>query len=310
MPHPPFSEEWITQFSDPYAVLGLSVAADDRRALKRYRSLVKRLHPDSQSGLEGADREFANQLFAKLVNPAYQRLKQEKGRAETLALLRFRVRRLTRDEPLNPQYELARRLLTTPVPAVEMFYEQAIDQLAEVQYDPLDQFEAIAHELAELNLVYLRLKMGEPMIREKRTGLVSAPQTQQAREFAPVQPKNESYATVSYAERHYLRAQEYLKKANCQLAVQELRDAIRIEADKGKYHALMAKAYIMQNLSGAAKAYCRKALELDPSDRLAQACAKRLNIDVANPDRGKTVPSRSQEKDKGGGIFGLFARKR
>lgn len=319
MPHTPFTEEWIQQFSDPYAVLGVSVSADDRRILKRFRTVAKLLHPDSHHLTDPQEKAIAGQVLAKLINPTYQRLKQEKGRAESLALLRFRVRRMTRDEPLAPTSEKARRLLKTAVPEVEVFYEQIVTELAEAQLSSLNQFDAVTKELSELNLVYLRLKMGEPMIREKRTGLVSAPESK-PRQFTPTPPAYET-KPPSYAEKHYLRAQEYLKKANPQMAVQELRDAIRIEADQARYHSLLAKAYLAQRLPGAAKAYCRKALELDPNDRLAIACAKALDIDVSNPNRGKKTPTQanrdansansSRTGNRSNGLFGgLFARKR
>lgn len=309
MSYPPFSEDWIQQFSDPYAVLGVSISADDRRVLKRYRSIAKLLHPDSLREEPEADREFAGQLFAKIVNPTYQRLKQEKGRAEIVALLRFRVRRLTRDEPLDPQSERAQELCKTAVSNVEIFYEQAIAQLTEAQYRPLSNFEAITQEMGELNLVYLRLKMGEPMIREKRTGLVVAPPSRQSDLPTTVSSSGGGERrSVSYAERHYQRAQEYVRKGNCQMAIQELKDAIRIDCNQGKYHALMAQSYLMQNLPGAAKAYCRKALKLDANDRLAQACAKRLKISVENPDHGKKIEP-TKPSTKNGGLFGLFARK-
>jgi curved DNA-binding protein CbpA len=42
-----FSPEWLNLLTDSYAVLGVSVAADERRVLKRYRSVAKLLHPDS-----------------------------------------------------------------------------------------------------------------------------------------------------------------------------------------------------------------------------------------------------------------------
>lgn len=303
-----FSTDWLEKFSDPYAVLGISVTADDRRVLKRYRNVAKLLHPDSLLNAEESIAELASQLLARLINPAYQRLKQDKGRAETLAMLRFRVRRLTREEPLSPSSEMARQLLGTPVPSVDIFYEQAIDQLAAAQFQPVAQFEFVTEQLSELNLVYLRLKMGEPIMREKRTGLVSAPQAK-VHQFAPaakdiVAERNQ----VSYAQRHYLRAQEYLKKNNLALAIQELRDAIRIESDRSQYHALMAKAYLMQNLPGAAKPYLRRALKLNPKDPLALACAKRLNISADDPDKGK--PHQSPDPKGGGGLFGIFARRR
>jgi tetratricopeptide (TPR) repeat protein len=308
-----FSTDWLEKFSDPYAVLGLSVASDDRRVLKRYRTVAKLLHPDSLIGSGEEAIALANQLLARLVNPAYQRLKQDKGRADTLAMLRFRVRRLTRNEPLAPDFEMAHQLLSTPVPNVDVFYEQAIAQLADFQYQQLDQFETITFQLGELNLVYLRLKMGEPIMREKAMGLMSAPQAKVPR-FTPQTPVDEERQHVNYAQRHYLRAQEYVKKGNLAMAIQELKDAIRIDSDQSEYHALMARAYIMQNLPGAAKPYVRRALKLNVEDPLALACAKRLNISADDPDKGKAKPinKSNQDQQKGrGGLFGhLFARRR
>lgn len=323
MSYPPFSEDWIQQFSDdPYAVLGLSVAADERRVVKRYRSIAKMLHPDALKHSSSDEQAFANQLLAKLINPTYQRLKQEQGRAETIAVLRFRVRRATRDEPLSPQGKRAKRLCTAAVADVEMFYEEAIAQFAEQQYKPFSNFEAVTHELSELNLVYLRLKLGEPMVRERPVGIVPSTQVPTAAQPRPPQsgsdfPGGDNRGGVNYSERHYQRAQEYIRKGNCQTAIQELKDALRIDCNQAKYHALMAQAYIMQNLPGAAKAYCRKALTLEPDNRLAQACAKRLQISLDNPDEGKqtnqgkrSISSSATSKAKGSGLFGLFARKR
>ncbi|MGF1497783.1 MAG: molecular chaperone DnaJ [Elainellaceae cyanobacterium] len=319
MSYPPFSEDWINQFSDPYAILGMSVAADDRRALKRYRAIAKRLHPDSRVWSDVKSQEFAGQLLARLVNPAYQRLKQDKGRAETLAMLRFRVRRLSQDEPLSPRFQRAIQLLKTPISQVETFYEQTVSALAEHQYDPLARFETTTQEIAELNLVYLRLKMGEPMIRERKVGLVPS-QPHLKPPIAELHLDRPSSSEVSYAERHYLRAQEYLKKGNCQMAVQELRDAIRIESDQAKYYALIGRAYMMQNLPGAAKAYCRQALKLDPTDRLARACAKRLELTLPPSDastNGKSTSHRDSSTRKSqskfgvrNALFGLFAKRR
>jgi len=295
----PFSEGWLKQFSDPYAVLGISVTADDRRALKRYRIVAKILHPDSLNNADVATQELATQTFARLVNPAYQKLKQEKGRAEVLAMLRFRVRR-NREEPLAPTSGSACKLLKTPLPAVDTFYEQSVTDLAETQFHSLGQFELITPQIEELNLVYLRLKLGEPMIREKRTGIVPAGEAKPI-DFTPVSPNPEK-VVVTYAQRHYLRAQEYMKKQNWSLAVQELRDAIRIEADKSDYHVLLAQAYLMQNLTGMAKVHFRQALKFDPKHKVALEYAQRLKIEMTPPEHGKDT--------KGGGLFGRFAKKR
>jgi curved DNA-binding protein CbpA len=298
-----FSLDWLTQFSDPYAVLGLSVTSDDRRVLKRYRAVAKLLHPDSYTQSAANNRDLAAQLLTRLINPAYQQLKQEKGRADILATLRFRVRRINGDEPLQPQTEVARRLIKTPVPQVDVFYEQAVTRLSESQFLPLTEFESVTQQLTELNLIYLYLKMGE-LLTEKRTGIISAPTKR------PVEStlKNEETKSTAgnYAQRHYQRAQEYGRKENWAQAVSELRDAIRLEPNRGEFHSLLAKAYLMQDLVGMAKVHFRQALKFNPQDPLAVYYAAKLKITVDAPPGRSDGSARSTN----GGLFSLFGRKR
>jgi tetratricopeptide (TPR) repeat protein len=195
-----------------------------------------------------------------------------------------------------PQSDPAQQLIKTPMQSVDVFYEQAIAQLADSQYQPLRQFELVTQQLTELNLVYLQLKMGEP-VRPKPTGLVPAEQIK--REAAASPDSNKQQPAVSYAQRHYLRAQEYMKKENWSMAVQELRDAIRLEPHRSEFHSLLAKAYFMQNLTGMATVHFRQALKLNSQDPLALEYAKKLKIKLDPPNNAKK-----------GGLFGLFAKKR
>lgn len=304
--------EWLTNFSDPYAILGVSIAADDRRVLKRYRMVAKLLHPDHYTSEDNTTKDLASQLFARLVNPAYQKLKQEKGRKENVSLLRLQVRRLYRDTPLAPQGDLARQLAQQPVNGVDVFYEQAIAQLAEAQYEPLEEFASLTQQLGELNLVYLQLKMGDVLMREKRTGLVSAAEAKPMQFTAA--PADSETVSESYAQRHYRRAQEYMKKHNWKEAEQELRDAIKIEAGKSEYHALLGVVYLQQNLQSMAKVYLRQALKLNPKDSLACRFAPKVGIEVAASEHGqqngKTVKAQSDKTPKNGGLFGLFRSKK
>ncbi|MBD2461666.1 DnaJ domain-containing protein [Oscillatoria sp. FACHB-1407] len=305
-----FSPDWLRKFTeDPYAVLGASVSADGSRVLKRYRSVAKLLHPDRFT----TDSEVATQIFARLVNPAYQKLKQENDRKDVIAMLRFRVRRMSRDEIPLPKGDVARQLLKTPLQSVDIIYEQAVSHLAELQYQQLERFEQITDELGELNLIYLRVKMGEPLIREKRSGIIPVEEARPI-EFDLRQSNNGVTAPpVNYAERHYQRAQEYMKKSNWSLAVQELRDALRIQSDRSEFHALLAKAYLMQNLPGMATVHFKQALKLNPKDPLALEYAQKLKIDLKQSTNGSNGSNSSNGKrgeSKASRFFGLFAKKR
>jgi tetratricopeptide (TPR) repeat protein len=299
MSHHKFSLEWLNQFSDPYAVLGLSVAADDRRVLKRYHSIAKILHPDRFTLNEESQDELANKILSRLVNPAYQQLKQEKTRVDVIAMLRFRARRLGR-QPLMPQSAIARRLIQIPAADREVFYEQAIAQLAELQFNPIYQFEPITQQLVELNLIYLHLKMGEPMIREKRTGIISSTPTVPV-DFIPVETAQ--MANI-YAQRHYQRAHQYAKNANWMQAVAELRDALRLEPERSEYHSLLAKVYWMQNLKGMARVHFRQALKFNAQDPLALEYAAKLKINLDKPRQSFVQKLEHQN------FLGLFVKRR
>jgi curved DNA-binding protein CbpA len=310
-----FSNEWLKLISDPYAVLGLSVTADDRRVLKRYRNIAKLLHPDVYQSADEATRSLASQLFARLVNPSYQKLKQENGRAEMMATLRFRVRRAVKDEPIVAKGELAKRLVGVPAHALETLYEDAIAELAERQYREFDQFASLTRQLSELNLVYLQQKMGEPLLREKRSGIIPKQEAKPI-QFTSVSPEEKEKQTeLSYAQRHYQRSQEYIRKENWSMAVQELRDAIRLEAETSQYHAVLATVYMKQNLQGMAKVHFRQALKLDPKNALALKYAKKFDLPVGGTSQnGKSSSANESKSSKsnkrnGGGLLGLFSRK-
>lgn len=312
-----FSPDWIKQFSsDPYAVLGVSVAADERRIAKRYRHVAKHLHPDQQMGADDPVREFTNQLLTRLVNPAYQRLKQDKGRAETLATLRFKVRRLSRENQLTTASKLSKQLLHVDDSEVEVLYEKALTELSEEQYTSADAFAEKTLAIIELNLVYLRRKMGEPVIREKRTGLMSAKTTEgTVASSTPTSQKTagqktkEEPAQVDYAQRHVMRAKTYIASKSYTEAIQELRDAVRIDPDNSNYHSMLGQAYLLQKMTGMAKVHFRQALKLDPKNAIAHKYAKQLDLDVTSPQKA-TSSQNGNGHGKSGGLFNLFGKKR
>ncbi len=103
---------------DPFALIGISVNADEKRIAKRYRTIAKQLHPDaltnasprpgtSQSGITPAE---ATEVIARIINPSYQKLKHDKNRQAVLTMLRLRMRRLVRSEKLIPTFEHAKQL--------------------------------------------------------------------------------------------------------------------------------------------------------------------------------------------------------
>jgi len=68
-------------FTDHHAVLGVPVDAEFKDIRKRYLKIARCLHPDSCSAQSEADKQRANQLLSKLVNPAYENFSQAGNRA-------------------------------------------------------------------------------------------------------------------------------------------------------------------------------------------------------------------------------------
>jgi tetratricopeptide (TPR) repeat protein len=296
-----FSADWLQRLADPYAILGISVAADEKRLFKRYRTVAMRLHPDRFVQANKSAGAAAEQLIARTINPAYEKVKQEKNRAEVTALLRLQARRHTREGTLVPQSDIARELMRQPVHGADVFYEQAITALADRQFDDLSQFPEITRTLGELNLVYLQLKMGD-LFREKRSGLISTAEVPTTPVAEVMQRQQTVAPTLSYSRRHFDRAQQYVQKGVYDKAIVELKDAIRLEPNHAEYHALMSYAYLRQDMNGMSKVYCRQAIKFDPNNSLAKQVAQKIGL------TSEATATASKTTDEKRGLFSRFRR--
>jgi DnaJ-domain-containing protein 1 len=57
---------------DPYQVLGLDKSASDEEVKRRYRDLIRKLHPDT-AGVKGTE------FLVQVVNVAYEQISRERG---------------------------------------------------------------------------------------------------------------------------------------------------------------------------------------------------------------------------------------
>lgn len=293
---------------DPFALLSVSVSADEKRIAKRYRQIAKCLHPDalSSSANEESKQQSAHpkmepalsaEIISRIVNPSYQKLKQERGRQETLATLRFRVRRLARTEKLVPTFQHAKQLAATEESEVDIFYEQMLSQLAEKQFQSLESLHATALEAGQLNLVFLHRKLEISVIRPKRAGLIAnsvtptsaRPKTVQGSvlpsstiaegtSLSETQEDGSEVSEIDYARKHTTRAKTYLSQQNYEMAVQELREALKIAPQSPEIHSMIGQAYYKQKLLGMAKAHFKQALKLKPTHKVARKYCQLLGL--------------------------------
>ena len=306
-------------FTDHHAVLGVPVDASAKDIRKRYLQIARCLHPDSCAAESEADKQKASQFLSKLVNPAYEKIAQERNRAEYILLLTQMGKRLVQDSAtVELNSELAKQLAQTP--NVDVSYKNLIHKLAEKQYDSLDQVLQTIAQISELNLVYLMRKGGKavqsPAPAASTSPNASAGKTARAQP-APPPPAQQESVMAQYLR----RAEALVNKNNLAQARVELQDALKLEPNNCQCHTLMGVVYLRQNQTTMAKVHINKALQLNPKDERAIKAKKYLD-DLAPKAGGQptTPPPRSNDRgtsptkpsDKsGGGLFGgLFGGKK
>jgi curved DNA-binding protein CbpA len=261
---------WLKLLSDPFAVLGIPVTADERQILTSYRTLAKQLHPDRYAQSGDADQKLATAIFTRLINPAYEQVKHTQKRAETIATLRLEAK--SWQPKAEGENSVVTKLLQVSAQAAQSVYEQAITCSAEIQYTSLQQTYQLTQQLNQLNLAYFSLQQPQ-----QAAILVSSPVQHQpvAQTSDNIQP-----VPINYAQRHYQRAIQYSKQNKWTLAVGELRDAIKLEPNNSDFYALLGLVHFHQNLLGMSRVYTRQALKLNPKNRLALKYADQLKINL------------------------------
>ena len=303
-----FSSNWQDWLCDPYAVLGVPVTADPQRIMKRYRTVAKLLHPDRYGLADPVTRDWVTQVLARVVNPAYGKIKDDLGQREILALVRLQALKSLKDGvPVHS--DIARSLRQQAVQNTEIFYEQQVSRIAEDMYSVPAELGDRIQSLLELNSVYLQIKQGEQQpLRQRRTGLMSPPASAPLPADRPA-AANANHGPLSsglgvpnhYAQRHYDRAKHYAQNADWKDAIQELKDAIRLDPNCSNYHALMGFIHLKQEQMGMARVYFKQALKLNPEDKLA----KRFSQYLPKPVVSEPPQPQPQEKR---GLFGRFRR--
>ena len=288
-------------FTDHHAVLGVPVDADNREIRKRYLRIAKNLHPDSSSSESKADKQLANDLLSKLVNPAYEKLSNEKERTDYAIMLRLMGQKASM-HPVEIHGELAQQLKTSP--DIDQAYKTALQQLAGKQYQSFHQMLELTGEISELNLVYLMRKQGEPEKNPAKKSAVSKtkpptkPPAPATTTTPPAPPKK------SPVEDYYRRAEELIEKGNLAKAILELRDAIKLEPMNSSCHSLLGNIYLRQKQATMAKVHINKALELNPKDEKALEGQKNLEK-LVRANKKAAAAAKSDNKGDGITIFGI-----
>lgn len=308
-------------FMDYHAILGISVDAEIKEIRKRYLTIARRLHPDSTAVESDIDRQRAAEYLSKLVNPAYEKLSQEKNYSEYCVLLRLKGQQaLKQQDTVVLTSDLARRVAAAG--DLENTYKAALKELNSQQYEQLDRTLDLTGQISELNLVYLmrRESRGEPVGKPRQpvsapTTTAAAPRSTAARAVSgptPAPPPSREALVAAYLR----RSQEFETKQDFPKAILELRDALKMDPTNSTCHSRLGVIYLKTNQATMAKIHFNKALELNPQDAVALEGKRRLEgpnaKSVGKPDVKGGKPSKGGKSDTkgGGGLFGLFGKKK
>ena len=310
---------FFLDFIDYHAVLGVPVEAEIKDIRKRYLKIARRLHPDSAAADTEMARQHASDLLSKLVNPAWEKLSQERDRTEYMIMLKLKGQQGVRQQSELEFSNLAKQLSTAANP--DHFYANALKDLAEKQYENLDQVLELTAQLSELNLAYLMRKesMGELKTGDKKP--LYTPNASQQAVNDPAPTSTPTSARESQADQYYRRAESYFAKGNFAQATLELREALQADPNNGRCHSLMGMIYLRQKQGTMARIHFDKALQLDPQDTMAHQGKKLLGqlqnqtnsatgaaTNVKTPPKG--TPTKKPDDKAGGGLFGLFGGKK
>jgi curved DNA-binding protein CbpA len=294
-------------FTDHYAILGIAIDTETKDLRKRYLKVARRLHPDSCSAESEADKQIAEQLLSKLVNPAWEGLAQEKARTEYDVLLKLKAQGAAQQGSVEVAGALAQQLQTATNP--DHFYQTALQELVDRQYQQLDQALEITAQLSELNLVYAIRKNGKNIgggARKPVTTSGASAGTGNAAQPKAAPPKE------SLVDQYYRRAEGFAAKGNFTQATLELRDALKIEPNNSRCHSLMGTVYLKQNQPTMAKIHFNKALEINPNDEAAKEGKQKLEQTNKTTSQTTAKPAKKDDRSQSsGGLFGgLFGKKK
>jgi curved DNA-binding protein CbpA len=312
---------FLLDFVDHHAILGVPIDADVQTIRKRYLKIARKLHPDSGSAENEADKKLASEFLSKLVNPAWEKLSQEKDRTEYGIVLNLKGQQANRQGNWELG-NLGKEIANASNP--EHFYRASLKGLADKQYEQLGQALEITGQISELNMVYLMRKDGTGGVstgesqRTIYTGSNLPDSSQSSVRPAATQPQ-QAARPESVADQYYRRAEGYMAKNNYAKAVLELRDALQLEPRNSNCHALLGAVHLKQGQGTMAKIHFNKALEFDPGNAIALEGKQKLEKTTNTSATSKTStkkPNQSGSKtnkpdDKaGGGLFGLFGGKK
>ena len=281
-------------FTDQHAILGIPLDAEFSDIRKRYMKIARRLHSDTCSFEDQADKDWANQFLSKVVNPAYNKFSKDSDRKEYNLLVTAIGKRVAKEQAKMQIESAAAKQLAT-AKDLEEAYKTAVSKLALKQYESVAETQDAIAQISELNMVYLLRKERQDPTEDKRP--------EKKDPLTPTPTPDPDRDSLAY--RSCRRAQGFMDSKNYAKASLELKEALKREPKHSKAHALLAMCYFQQNQATMAKLEVQKALASNPEEPTALEVKKKLEQSAAYEAKSK------KNEGKLGGFFGsLFGGKK
>lgn len=304
-------QQGLFQFDliDHYAILGVSIDADRDTIRERYLKIAYKLHPDTCKTASAKERELANQMLSKFVNPAYEYLYRDTTRQEfRLIIAQIGKGAAAELSKITLASEPAQKL-TRSTTNHEIAYQKLVQSLAIDQYTALENSYQKIAQLSELNLVYLMLTEGQGNQKALKTAVAQhvAAAPPEPADTAAVPPRESSLSA------YIRRARAALDRKDPAGAVRELRDAIRMDPENSTGHALLGLAYLRQNQLSMARVHINRAWKANPQEQTVIDAKRELdkvirpNIEMQD-EKGRK--SASGDRPKEGGFWSIFGGKK
>ncbi|MEN9233909.1 MAG: DnaJ domain-containing protein [Gloeomargarita sp. DG02_4_bins_56] len=293
------------QQTDYHAILGVPLDAGPQDIRRRYMRVARALHPDTTSHMNEEDRQLAAQILSRLVNPAYEKLFNDKIRAEHNLILKMIGQRVAQ-ETLPFETEAANLLQRQSDP--ETYYRQTLEQLNQRQFTVPHETMQVINEISELNLAMLRWQYAGNTVAYVRPTPAATPDASPAPAATPAAPAAEP-SRPSFLDQFYNRAEELVRMKDYPGALRELDDALKLDSGDARCLSLKGYVYLQTNQLKMAKIHFERALKRDAGNARASQGLEVVEKMLAkqakeNEAKAKAAP----EKKKGKGLFGFFGR--
>ncbi len=303
--------------TDYHAILGVALDADAKQIRKRYLAIARKLHPDSLQSASEEEKQQAHDLLSKLVNPAYEKLTQEKSSTEHQVVLRLRGQQLSRQrDTLTVETDAAKAILQNNNPS--SVYRSSLQKLTEQQYESLDGVLETIQQISDLNLAYLVTISGTPGgVTPTQAAQSPAPPTAPpapsgtAATSAPTPPPVR-LSRQAIIESYLNRSREFAQRKDYSRAILEMREAVKSHPNDADCHCELASLYCQTGQPTMARIHLKKALDIDPNHERSRQIEPTIHK-LAQAKSGQSTSTTAQNKaaqPKGrGGLFGLFGSK-